>query len=123
MIVEQDGRREQGSSGGGGRFDYGYFTDDVLEDYARKAVHQAVVNLDARPAPAGPMTVVLGPGKADLLEAIAHHGTVRDAAAELGMSYMRAWKLVQTIMCPNQFTWMRSDCAFGRAAASDPHEL
>jgi molybdate transport system regulatory protein len=42
-------------------------------------------------------TVVLGPGKADLLEAIARHGTVRDAASELGMSYMRAWKLVQTM--------------------------
>ena len=64
VIVEQDGRREQGSSGGGGRFDYAYFTDDVLKDYAKKAVDQALVNLDARPAPAGTMTVVLGPGLA-----------------------------------------------------------
>src|SRR5256714_10930357 len=74
VIVEQDGRREQGSSGGGGRFDYAYFTDDVLQDYARKAVHQAIVNLDARPAPAGPMTVVLGPGWPGVLlhEAIGH---------------------------------------------------
>ncbi|MEO7726186.1 MAG: DNA gyrase modulator, partial [Burkholderiales bacterium] len=62
VIVEQDGRREQGSSGGGGRFDYAYFTDAVIEDYARKAVDQALTNLDARPAPAGTMTVVLGPG-------------------------------------------------------------
>jgi TldD protein len=74
VIVEQDGRREQGSSGGGGRFDYAYFTSDVLEDYARKAVDQALVNLDARPAPAGTMTVVLGPGWPGVLlhEAIGH---------------------------------------------------
>src|SRR5690554_1863222 len=51
VIAEQDGRREQGSWGGGGRFDYSYFTDAVVEDYARKAVHQAVTNLSARPAP------------------------------------------------------------------------
>ncbi|MBI2226480.1 MAG: metalloprotease TldD, partial [Betaproteobacteria bacterium] len=62
VIVEQNGRREQGSSGGGGRFDYAYFTDAILEDYAQKAVSQALTNLDARPAPAGAMTVVLGPG-------------------------------------------------------------
>ncbi len=74
VIVEQDGRREQGSSGGGGRFDYAYFTDDVLKDYAKKAVDQALVNLDARPAPAGTMTVVLGPGWPGVLlhEAVGH---------------------------------------------------
>jgi TldD protein len=74
VIAEQDGRREQGSSGGGGRFDYGYFTDVVIEDYARKAVHQAVTNLAARPAPAGTMTVVLGPGWPGVLlhEAVGH---------------------------------------------------
>ncbi len=74
VIVEQDGRREQGSAGGGGRFDYAYFTDDVLKDYAQKAVDQALVNLDARPAPAGTMTVVLGPGWPGVLlhEAIGH---------------------------------------------------
>jgi TldD protein len=74
VIVEQDGRREQGSSGGGGRFDYAYFTDEVVEDYARKAVDQALVNLEARPAPAGTMTVVLGPGWPGVLlhEAIGH---------------------------------------------------
>ena len=72
--VEQDGRREQGSSGGGGRFDYSYFTDEVLHSYAQKAVHQALVNLDARPAPAGSMTVVLGAGWPGILlhEAIGH---------------------------------------------------
>ena len=74
VIVEQGGRREQGSSGGGGRFDYAYFTDAVLQDYAKKAVDQALVNLDARPAPAGPMTVVLGPGWPGVLlhEAVGH---------------------------------------------------
>ena len=74
VIVEQDGRREQGSAGGGGRFDYAYFTDDVLMDYAKKAVDQALVNLEARPAPAGTMTVVLGPGWPGVLlhEAIGH---------------------------------------------------
>lgn len=72
--AEQNGRREQGSSGGGGRFDYSYFTDEVLQDYAQKAVHQALVNLEARPAPAGTMTVVLGNGWPGILlhEAIGH---------------------------------------------------
>ena len=74
VIAEQDGRREQGSAGGGGRFDYSYFTDEVLQDYAKKAVHQALTNLDARPAPAGSMTVVLGAGWPGILlhEAIGH---------------------------------------------------
>ena len=74
VIVEADGRREQGSAGGGGRFDYGHFTDDVLNDYAQKAVHQALINLEARPAPAGTMTVVLGPGWPGILlhEAVGH---------------------------------------------------
>lgn len=74
VIVEQDGRREQGYAGGGGRTDYSYFTDEVLQRYAREAVHQAVVNLDARPAPAGQMPVVLGSGWPGILlhEAIGH---------------------------------------------------
>ena len=74
VIAEHNGRREQGSSGGGGRFDYSYFSDEVLQDYAQKAVHQALVNLDARPAPAGSMTVVLGNGWPGILlhEAIGH---------------------------------------------------
>ncbi|MFN4148644.1 MAG: metalloprotease TldD [Rhodocyclaceae bacterium] len=74
VIMEENGRREQGSSGGGGRFDYAYFTDAVLRDYAEKAVHQACVNLQAGPAPAGEMTVVLGPGWPGILlhEAIGH---------------------------------------------------
>jgi len=74
VIVEADGRREQGSAGGGGRFDYAYFTDDLLKDYARKAVDQAIVNLDAKPAPAGTMTVVMGSGWPGVLlhEAVGH---------------------------------------------------
>jgi TldD protein len=74
VIVEQDGRREQGSAGGGGRFDYAYFDDARLRQYAGMAVDQAVVNLRARPAPAGSMTVVLGPGWPGILlhEAIGH---------------------------------------------------
>ena len=63
-----------GSAGGGGRFDYAYFSDQVLRDYAAKAVHQASVNLAAKPAPAGAMTVVLGSGWPGILlhEAIGH---------------------------------------------------
>ncbi|NEX62005.1 metalloprotease TldD [Noviherbaspirillum galbum] len=74
VIAEQNGRREMGSSGGGGRYDFSYFTDELLEKYAGEAVHSAVVNLDSRPAPAGPMTVVLGPGWPGVLlhEAIGH---------------------------------------------------
>jgi TldD protein len=74
VILEEQGRREQGSAGGGGRFDYGYFSDAVLADYAKQAVHQAAVNLHARPAPAGEMTVVLGSGWPGILlhEAIGH---------------------------------------------------
>ncbi len=74
VIAESRGRREQGVSGGGGRFGYAYFTDEVLRDYAKKAVDQALVNLEARPAPAGTMTVVLGPGWPGILlhEAIGH---------------------------------------------------
>ncbi|MBK7079293.1 MAG: metalloprotease TldD [Betaproteobacteria bacterium] len=74
VIVEENGRREQGFAGGGGRFDYAYFTDAVLDDYATRAVAQAVLNLSARDAPAGTMTVVLGNGWPGILlhEAIGH---------------------------------------------------
>lgn len=74
VIMEDKGNREQGSAGGGGRFDYGYFDDERLREYARAAVHQASVNLDAGPAPAGTMSVVLGPGWPGILlhEAIGH---------------------------------------------------
>ncbi|MFA5170328.1 MAG: metalloprotease TldD [Sulfuriferula sp.] len=74
VITEQDGRREQGSAGGGGRFSYEYFTDAILKQYAEQAVHQALTNLSAKPAPAGTMTVVLGAGWPGILlhEAIGH---------------------------------------------------
>jgi TldD protein len=74
VIVESQGRREQGSSGGGGRFDYHYFTSERLKDFAKEAVDQALLNLDARPAPAGIMSVVLGSGWPGVLlhEAIGH---------------------------------------------------
>ncbi|WP_281984446.1 metalloprotease TldD [Azonexus hydrophilus] len=74
VIVEENGRREQGASGGGGRFDFGYFDDEVLQRYASEAVHQAVTNLRAEAAPAGQMTVVLGSGWPGILlhEAVGH---------------------------------------------------
>jgi TldD protein len=74
VIAEANGRRESGSAGGGGRTDYSMFTDAALEDYAKRAVDQALLNLEARPAPAGTMTVVLGSGWPGILlhEAIGH---------------------------------------------------
>jgi TldD protein len=74
VIAEQDGRREVGTSGGGGRYSYAYFSDALLDDYATEAVNGALVNLEARPAPAGPMTIVLAPGWPGILlhEAIGH---------------------------------------------------
>jgi TldD protein len=75
VIVEQGGKREQGYSGGGGRFGYEHFmTGDIALGYAREAVRQALVNLEAVPAPAGEMVVVLGPGWPGVLlhEAIGH---------------------------------------------------
>ena len=74
VIAEQDGRREVGSGGGGGRFGLGYFQDDVIQDYVDKAVNAALTNLESRPVPAGEMTVVLGPGWPGVLlhEAVGH---------------------------------------------------
>ncbi len=74
VIAEQDGRREQGSSGGGGRFALETFDEATIERYVREAVDGALVNLESRPAPAGTMTVVLGPGWPGILlhEAIGH---------------------------------------------------
>lgn len=75
VIVEHNGRREQGSAGGGGRVSYQYFLDDDrASSYADEAVRQALVNLDAIDAPAGTMPVVLGPGWPGVLlhEAVGH---------------------------------------------------
>ena len=75
VTVEQDGRREQASSGGGGRSDYSYFVEEGrAKHYAHEAVRQALVNLEAVAAPAGTIPVVLGPGWPGILlhEAIGH---------------------------------------------------
>jgi TldD protein len=74
VIAEQKGRREIGSSGGGGRFGLAYFDDAQISKYVDQAVHAALTNLEARPAPAGEMTVVLGSGWPGILlhEAIGH---------------------------------------------------
>uniref|UniRef100_D5X6B4 Peptidase U62 modulator of DNA gyrase n=1 Tax=Thiomonas intermedia (strain K12) TaxID=75379 RepID=D5X6B4_THIK1 len=74
VIVEQNGRRESGSSGGGGRYSLGYFDDALIAQYVDEAVNTALVNLESRPAPAGEMSVVLGPGWPGVLlhEAVGH---------------------------------------------------
>lgn len=74
VIAQQNGRREMGSSGGGGRFDLAYFDEALLQEYVQTAVQQALINLEARPAPAGAMTVVLGNGWPGVLlhEAVGH---------------------------------------------------
>ncbi|MBI2745673.1 MAG: metalloprotease TldD [Burkholderiales bacterium] len=74
VIAEQAGRREMGSSGGGGRFGLAYFDDAMIHQYVNEAVNAALTNLESRPAPAGDMTVVLGPGWPGVLlhEAIGH---------------------------------------------------
>ena len=74
VIVESNGRREQGSMGGGARNDFNYFTDELLQMYASEAVRQALVNLEAQSAPAGVLPVVLGAGWPGILlhEAIGH---------------------------------------------------
>ncbi|HEY2257880.1 MAG TPA: metalloprotease TldD [Variovorax sp.] len=74
VIAEQNGRREVGSGGGGGRFGLAYFDDAHIAEYVDQAVKSALTNLDSRPAPAGEMTVVLGPGWPGILlhEAIGH---------------------------------------------------
>ena len=80
VIVEQNGRRERGSHGGGGRSDYRYFLElteqreERAMGYAREALRQALVNLEAVPAPAGTFPVVLGPGWSGVLlhEAVGH---------------------------------------------------
>jgi TldD protein len=74
VIAEQNGRREMGSGGGGGRFGLAYFDDAKIAEYVDQAVKAALTNLDARPAPAGELTVVLGAGWPGILlhEAIGH---------------------------------------------------
>lgn len=74
-IAEENGNRQIGSFGGGGRVEFSFFVDAKdYERYAREAVRQAILNLSARDAPAGTMDVVLGPGWPGILlhEAIGH---------------------------------------------------
>ncbi|MDB2679959.1 metalloprotease TldD [Methylophilaceae bacterium] len=74
VIVESKKRREQGSSGGGGRYNLTYFDNHLLSKYAKEAVDNALINLEAEASPAGSMTVVLGSGWPGILlhEAIGH---------------------------------------------------
>ncbi len=75
VILEQGGRREQGYAGGGARTGLNYFLDgDLPMDFAREAVRQAIVQLEAQAAPAGTMPIVLGPGWPGILlhEAVGH---------------------------------------------------
>ena len=80
VLAEQNGRRERGSAGGGGRFTYDYFMQKNERGqphyfaFAEEAVRQALVNLEAEEAPAGKMAVVLGAGWPGVLlhEAVGH---------------------------------------------------
>jgi TldD protein len=74
VIAEQGQRREVGSAGGGGRASLAMFTDELLQRYVDEAVAAALINLESRPAPAGEMPVVLGPGWPGVLlhEAVGH---------------------------------------------------
>lgn len=73
-IVEDQGKRQSGSSGGGGRVGWDYFDGKSPEYHAKEAVRQAIAMLDAREAPAGEMEVVLAPGDSGILlhEAVGH---------------------------------------------------
>ncbi len=73
-IAEKDGKRQEGSSGGGGRTSMGYFEGKSPEWHAQEAARQAMTMLDAREAPAGQMEVVLAPGDSGILlhEAVGH---------------------------------------------------
>lgn len=74
VIAEQNGRREVGSAGGGARSGLEYLSEDQLDIYVARATRAALTNLEARFAPAGEMTVVLGPGWPGILlhEAVGH---------------------------------------------------
>jgi TldD protein len=74
VIAEKDGKRQEGSSGGGGRTTLGYFDGKSPEWHAKEAVRNALVMLDAQEAPAGTMEVVLAPGDSGILlhEAVGH---------------------------------------------------
>jgi len=100
-VVEVGARRESGSSGGGGRMTLGYF--DILspEQHAQRAVRQATVLLEAQPAPAGQMEVVLAPGDSGILlhEAVGH-GLEADFNRKGTSNYAgRVGQLVSSELC------------------------
>ena len=74
VILNAGGRRESGHSGGGARANLDYFSDDIIRKIAAEAVDEAASKLEAKPAPAGEMPVVLGPGWAGIIlhEAVGH---------------------------------------------------
>src|SRR5690606_3915603 len=79
VIAEQQGRREIGSSGGGGRLGLAYFDDDLVQSYVDEAVTAALTNLEGRPAPGGELSVGRGPGwPGVLLHVAVGHGREGD---------------------------------------------
>ena len=101
-IVEENGNRQVGSFGGGGRVEFGFFVDGRdYERYAREAVRQAVLNLSAEDAPAGTMDVVLGPGWPGILlhEAIGHGLEAISTARRLRLSATASAKRVASELC------------------------
>ena len=94
-IAEHDGRRESGRSGGGGRMTLGYFDGLSPEWHAEQAAKQALILLDARPAPAGQMEVILAPGDSGILlhEAVGH-GLEADFNRKGTSNYTRAGRQV-----------------------------
>ena len=102
VVVEEKGKREQGSSGGGGRHDYEVFlTKNLGQTYVTQAVKQALTNLEAVAAPAGSMPVVLGPGWPGVLlhEAIGH-GLEGDFNRKLSSAfYSKMGEMVASPLC------------------------
>ena len=102
VIAEKNGRIERGSAGGGGRGDYRkFFLNDIGLEYARDAVHNAIINLEAMPAPAGAMPVVLAAGWSGVLlhEAVGH-GLEGDFNRKGSSSYSgRIGKRVASHLC------------------------
>ena len=87
-VAQQDGRRESGSCGGGGRVGLEYFVGRSPESFGEEAARIALVNLDARPAPAGSLPVVLAPGDAGIwLHEAVGHGLEADFMRKRSSSY------------------------------------
>ena len=96
VIAEQNGRREMGSAGGGGRFGLAYFDDAQIAQYVDEAVNAALVNLESRPAPAGEMTCLAQAGLASCCTRPSATGwkatsTARDRAPS-AVALVSAWR-------------------------------